>query len=270
MRLPRQRPAPAPTRIAVSVFVAIAALPTSAESPLRDAVGIAVRPTESIRHGVEHRSVFETRTRYARLTGPRYFVTTDEPDPASEGDPSTEAAPVFHTVYEVGGRELNGDRLVPMTMKKVRVRMAGDHGEVTFDAGRPRFFFSTAQRLGTGTPAAVPEGSDLLTAYPIEGIEPVPGLDGTLPPMPPESMGSKTRLPLIAIPTEQRHHDDRTPITHGDRGWLIFLIDDDGTDTDAPPPESPVTILDQFGLNRLDRGSVSWRLVPIELTFGDD
>ena len=116
---------------------------------------------------------------------------------------------------------------------------------VQITLGQPKYLLSPAQQITSGPPSKIPEWLGLFKAYEITSSE--------------FSSEVKFGKPvLLCVPTQQWHHEEHTPIPGKGRAFVVYA-------SESRKADGRVSIIDQFGLNRLSTKSVRWLCLPTTL-----
>ena len=202
---------------------------------------IKVTPREKIDHRVRISDPFNENLFPVRLRGPLYF---SQPlgSPASSEKPPRKPLAILNW-YTVQEPALETDRTLLLTdflhARPYRVKLA-----------EPRYLLSPAQKVTTGNPAEIPKDLNYFLAYQIaESGQPPDEFKNLV-------IGKSPRRKLLSpylvcLPVEERHHFDRFPVKT--KGVLLVVYK-------ATPhsQEGNVSMLDQFGVNRLEILSNDW------------
>ncbi|MDE0865948.1 MAG: hypothetical protein OSA98_19340 [Rubripirellula sp.] len=218
----------------------LASSPASfAHSPVDFLEVIRVKPAQTIVHGVETKSRYDSERKESSLEGPDYF---------SRGIGAMKRAVKIPRAY------MNWFAIkdaTPQPKREVDVLdMVRGASSKRLQIGNAEFLISPSQLLTSGVPDAVPEGLDIYTAYQIHdggSVELKLDIESSL------GKGKATvgKPIYLCMPTEEWHHDETFPVTHPNDCFVVYEIDEQ-------PTTSTFSTIDQFGINELQASSVKW------------
>lgn len=206
--------------LASVVFTASGAHAGESDATYSEATSIEIKASNPILHGLEIQSMVDEKRHYLMLSGPDCFSM---PKTATDQGPTS-----YLSWYRVRKPDWESKKEVSLaTTDQDRVQ--------AFRLGKPRFFLMPAQLLATGRPQDVPERLNHFLVF--ETVT-----------------ESDQPTSLIGVPAAEWHHDEQFPIKSKD-SWLIIT-----PETAGASEKDSLSMLDQFGLNKLSLGKQSYRV----------
>jgi hypothetical protein len=239
-------------RIWATLLWALMSLDTiaRADTPIESFEVVTVTSSRVIKHEVDLKGPFDVDAVERFLVGPQLFSHAIGFEKDAIQQPKA-----YLNWFKIAKPANEPKRVVT-----VRDALRGENArEITID--RPAYLLSPAQRLGSGSPGAVPDSLNYFMAYTIDGAPEIKQQVKLTGAFGPEDR-TATKAVFLCVPVEQWHHDEHAPIKNAKRCLVVYELL-------SHKHEITINTMDQFGLNKLEAQSSDWLAVDAEIVDGE-
>lgn len=196
---------------------------------------VTVQPSNFVMHSVQARDVADRQRLFVQLRGPKLASEVVMMSQSGGAEPSG-----YLAWYDIGNAP-------PRRTTRHRITI-GDSDPVEIAIGQPEYFLMPAQRITDGSPPELPPSIGFFKAFALDPSA-ADGLFEVLTRHAEVDDIDRAFPTHLAVPSEYWHHDDYT--AYADQTTVLVICD-----SKSPAAKirsgGAVTVLDSFGINRLD------------------